>query len=79
MQFSIDSLIDSGMFEENLDLVNFKKDQLITFLKNMVLIRTAEYKIAKGREQGLIGGPVHLGVGQEAIAVGLSYYLKNIL
>ena len=38
MQFSIDSLIDSGIFEENLDLVNFKKDQLITFLKNMVLI-----------------------------------------
>ena len=77
MQFSIDSLIDSGIFEENLDLVNFKKDQLITFLKNMVLIRTAEYKIAKGREEGLIGGPVHLGVGQEAIAAGLSHFLTK--
>ena len=42
MQFSIDSLIDSGIFEENIDLVDFDKDQLITFLKNMVLIRTAE-------------------------------------
>ena len=77
MQFSIDSLIDSGIFEENIDLVNFEKDQLITFLKNMVLIRTAEYKIAKGREEGLIGGPVHLGVGQEAIAVGLSHFLTK--
>ena len=77
MHFSIDSLIDSGIFEENIDLVNFKKDQLITFLKNMVLIRTAEYKIAKGREEGLIGGPVHLGVGQEAIAAGLSHFLTK--
>ena len=29
MHFSIDSLIDSGIFEENIDLVNFEKDQLI--------------------------------------------------
>ena len=43
MHFSIDSLIDSGIFEENIDLVNFEKDQLIKFLRNMVLIRTAEY------------------------------------
>ena len=67
MQFSIDSLIDSGIFEENIDLDDFDKGQLITFLKKMVLIRTAEYKIAKGREEGLIGGPVHLGVGQELL------------
>ena len=35
MQFSIDSLIDSGIFEKNIDLVNFEKDQLITFLKKI--------------------------------------------
>jgi pyruvate dehydrogenase E1 component alpha subunit len=77
MQFSIDSLYDSGIFEENLDLENYEREELITFLRNMVLIRTTEYKIAKGREEGLIGGPVHLGVGQEAIAAGLSHFLTK--
>ena len=77
MKFSIDPLFDSGIFEKNLDLINFEKEQLITFLRNMVLIRNTEYKIAEGRKKGLIGGPVHLGVGQEAIAVGLSYYLTK--
>ena len=43
----------------------------------MILIRNAEYKIAKGREFGLVGGPVHLGVGQEAIPVGISQYLNT--
>ena len=46
-------------------------------LSTMILIRNAEYKIAKGRELGLVGGPVHLGVGQEAIPVGISKYLNN--
>jgi len=77
MDFSIDSLCDSGIFEEHLNLLNFQKEQLLIFLRNMVLIRTAEYKIAKGREEGLVGGPVHLGVGQEAIAAGLSQFLTK--
>jgi len=77
MDFSIDSLCDSGIFEEHLNLLNFQREELLIFLRNMVLIRTAEYKIAKGREEGLVGGPVHLGVGQEAIAAGLSQFLTK--
>ena len=46
-------------------------------LSKMVLIRNAEYKIAHGRKVGLIGGPVHLGIGQEAIPVGISKYLSH--
>ena len=38
----------------------------------MVFIRKAEEKIAKGKKDGAIGGPVHLGVGQEAVPVGIS-------
>ena len=53
MKFSIDPLFDSGIFEKNLDLINFEKEQLITFLRNMVLIRNTEYKIAEGRKKGL--------------------------
>lgn len=46
-------------------------------LRDMVLIRTVENKLAWARESGLIGGPVHLGVGQEAIAVGVSKHLQK--
>ena len=57
------------------------KDQDIDVLKNMLrtmlLIRKTEQQLALGRKKGLIGGPVHLGVGQEAIAVGISLNLKK--
>tara|TARA_A100001011_G_scaffold241612_1_gene249643 strand:- start:49 stop:1086 length:1038 start_codon:yes stop_codon:yes gene_type:complete len=57
------------------------KDQDIDVLKNMLstmlLIRKTEQQLALGRKDGLIGGPVHLGVGQEAIAVGISLNLKK--
>ena len=57
------------------------KDQDIGILKNMLstmlLIRKTEQQLALGRKNGLIGGPVHLGAGQEAIAVGISQNLKK--
>lgn len=43
----------------------------------MLLIRKTEQQLAYGRKNGLINGPVHLGVGQEAIAVGISQNLKK--
>ncbi len=48
----------------------------IKYLKSMSRIRAVEKKIADGRKAGLIGGPVHLSVGQEAIAVAMSHFLK---
>ena len=47
------------------------------FLKLMLSIRAAEHKIAFGKKEGLIGGPVHLGVGQEAVAVGVAAGLRS--
>ena len=47
------------------------------FLKRMILIRKVEQQIALSRKNGLIHGPVHLGVGQEAIAVGVSRHIKS--
>ena len=44
---------------------------------SMSVIRAAEIKIAEAKKNGLIKGPVHLGVGQEAIAVGVSKNLRN--
>lgn len=50
---------------------------LKSFLKSMLIIRKTEDQLAFGREKNLIGGPVHLGVGQEAIAVGVSKSLRK--
>jgi len=69
--------INSILSEEEINIDQFSKDELWEMLSTMILIRNAEYKIAKGREFGLVGGPVHLGVGQEAIPVGISKYLNN--
>ena len=43
----------------------------------MILIRVTEEKLAEKREEGIIGGPVHLGAGQEAVAVGISNNLNK--
>ena len=42
----------------------------------MMTIRAVEQKLAKEKEMSNIIGPIHLGVGQEAIASGVAY---NIL
>ena len=77
MQDSNSNEIDSITSEEEINIDNFSKDELLKMLSKMILIRNAEYKIAKGREFGLVGGPVHLGVGQEAIPAGISQYLNS--
>ena len=69
--------IDLITSDKQINIDNFSRDELLEMLSKMLLIRNAEYKIAKGREIGLVGGPVHLGVGQEAIPVGISKYLNN--
>jgi TPP-dependent pyruvate/acetoin dehydrogenase alpha subunit len=46
-------------------------------LNLMLTIRKTEQQLALAKKKGLIGGPVHLGVGQEAIAVGISQNLKK--
>lgn len=50
---------------------------LMLMLESMLTIRKTEQKLALGKKSGLIGGPVHLGAGQEAIAVGISQHLRS--
>lgn len=52
-------------------------ERLRAQLRAMLRIRVAEQHLAAMRRDGLIGGPVHLGVGQEAIAVGVSEWLRS--
>ena len=62
------------------DLISIKQQDIIVLknmLRTMLLIRKTEQQLAWGKKNALIGGPVHLGVGQEAIAVGVTQSLRK--
>lgn len=75
--FSLNRLGDFFEYHENLNIVDIEAIHLKNYLKSMIRIRFAERQLATGRRDKLIGGPVHLGVGQEAVAVGVSKHLKK--
>ena len=64
-------------FNSPISIEGYSESDASSFLSEMLLIRRVEYKLANARRDGLIGGPVHLGVGQEAIAVGVSASLRR--
>jgi TPP-dependent pyruvate/acetoin dehydrogenase alpha subunit len=74
---SLGNLADPRAFHESLDISTTSSTSLVSFLTDMLRIRFAETRLATARRDGLIGGPVHLGVGQEAIAVGVSASLRS--
>lgn len=74
---NLGELIDPTCLHNNICIEGFDEQTLKEFICAMILIRKAEQKLADGRRDGLIGGPVHLGAGQEAIAVGISYGLRS--
>lgn len=73
---TFDLLADPTACRDALQIDGHDAIALHDYLKAMLLIRKAEQKLAEKRREGLIGGPVHLGVGQEAIAVGVSASLR---
>ena len=75
-----------GLNSENFQPIDFDKlitpnelkgNNSIADLTLMLKIRFVENKLAQMRKNGFIGGPVHLGAGQEAIAVGISKHLRK--
>jgi pyruvate dehydrogenase E1 component alpha subunit len=74
--FSLRLLADPAELHAQLDLDGTSAERLHEFMASMLRIRLAERRIATGRREGQIGGPVHLGVGQEAVAVGVSAHLR---
>lgn len=52
-------------------------DELISFYREMLLIRRFEEKAGQMYGMGLIGGFCHLYIGQEAVAVGVQSALKE--
>lgn len=75
--WDISDLVNPNKYQESVEILSSTKDELMKHLKLMLKIRLSEKCLAKGRENGVIGGPVHLGAGQEAIAVGVSNSLRT--
>ncbi len=75
--WDLEKLSDPKLYHAPIDIDNIDSDKLISNLKMMYKIRFTEQKLAISKKNNLIGGPVHLGVGQEAIAVGVSANLTK--
>lgn len=65
-------LADSDLFSQPIDISSIDRSVLIGFIESMLRIRIVEEEIADLIERGLARAPCHLGIGQEAIAVGVS-------
>ena len=75
--WSFGDLADPSQYQQVIDVTGQDVETLFTQLRMMMRIRLAERCLAEGRRDGLIGGPVHLGVGQEAVAVGIAVELRK--
>ncbi len=73
----IKDLINPKNFNEPISCKGLSKNHLISALRDLMLIRKVEEKLAFHKKVGEIKGPVHLGAGQEAISVGISRNLKK--
>jgi TPP-dependent pyruvate/acetoin dehydrogenase alpha subunit len=77
MKNELKGLSNPEKYHDAISINNQDIATLKDILRTMLLIRKTEQQLALGRRNGLIGGPVHLGAGQEAIAVGISQNLQK--
>ena len=56
---------------------NLPRDQLLDLYRTMQVIRATEERLAEDCAAGKLPGPVHLYIGQEAIAVGVCAHLND--
>jgi pyruvate dehydrogenase E1 component alpha subunit len=75
--WSFGPLADPLQYQHPLDVKGQDIAVLLHQLEMMLRIRMAERCLANAKRDGLIGGPVHLGVGQEAVAVGVAAELHK--
>lgn len=75
--WSLGHLSDPAQNQHAIDISGQDGAFLLSQLRMMLRIRLAERCLAAGRRDRLIGGPVHLGVGQEAVAVGVAAELRK--
>ena len=70
-------LVNPDKYQEPINISGFDTNNLMDDLKQMYVIRRVEEIIGDNVVTGLIKCPCHLGIGQEATAVGLSRYLRS--
>jgi len=75
-EYSLGDLARPQYFNQPLKLRHGTSDALRKYLERMLLIRRVEEKIGEGIESGDVVCPCHLGIGQEAIAVGVASSLR---
>jgi len=56
---------------------NFPKDAMLEAYERMLLIRRMEEQLGEDFKAGKLPGPVHLYIGQEAVAVGICQHLTD--
>ena len=76
-EWSLGALVAPDNYQGALDVSRGDANEHLRSLEKMFQIRLAERCLANGRRDGLVGGPVHLGVGQEAVAVGVAAELRK--
>jgi len=74
---SLGALANPENFHGPSDVAGQDASAILAHLEQMLRIRLAERCLADGKRENVIGGPVHLGVGQEAVAVGVSAHLHK--
>jgi acetoin:2,6-dichlorophenolindophenol oxidoreductase subunit alpha len=76
MHHRLGDLADPACYSGPLDLGNVATEQLLQAFRSMVVIRYAEEAVADLSISGEAKCPCHLGIGQEAVAVGISKHLR---
>ena len=74
---SLGKLADPSQYHEPINILDADSSLLVRHLRAMLLIRYAEEKIADEYVAGNIKCPCHLGIGQEAVAVGVAASLRK--
>lgn len=73
---ALGKLADPSQLTEAIDLKNAPTQWLVDKYRDMMTIRRAEERIARLYVDQETKTPVHLGIGQEAVAVGVSAHLN---
>lgn len=76
MNFRLGKLADPAYHHAPVALENCSTDAAVKALRDMLLIRLAEEAVAELSLSGEANCPCHLGIGQEAVAVGVSSALR---
>ena len=73
---SLQSYYEKKLFK-SINLKYISKKIITSLIEKMYTIRFSEETLAKNKKDGVIKGPVHLAIGQEAIPSAVSLCIKK--